>query len=232
MWQWNWSLFKDINVYVCAQLLNHVWLFVTPWTVALRAPLSMKFSRLEHWDGLPFPLSGDLPDEGIETASPALAGGFFTTEPPGKPKDSNTLFIIKLFRYVLFDYSVLPKSTGQSHPGYHSFSILHSHKHNSFSDLNIEILHQALFHLCFTLHRLCMASTTLMVLLSVSKHVTQFVFLVQVVSSTSDTDILDIYFTMFLRLLKSNMSKPSPWCSSSPHILLLQNPPTHLCLSK
>ena len=113
--------------------------------------LSMKFSRLEHWDGLPFPLSGDLPDQGIETASPALAGGFFTTEPPGKPKDSNTLFIIKLFRYILFDYSVLPKSTWQSHPGYHSFSILHSHKHNSSSDLNIEILHQALFRLCFTL---------------------------------------------------------------------------------
>ena len=34
---------------------------------------------------MPFPSPGDLPDRGIEPASPALAGGFFTTEPPGKP---------------------------------------------------------------------------------------------------------------------------------------------------
>ena len=48
----------------------------------------MGFSRQEYWSGLPFPSSGDLPDPGIKPASlesPALAGGFFTTEPPGKP---------------------------------------------------------------------------------------------------------------------------------------------------
>ena len=39
------------------------------------------FSRQEYWSGLPFPLPGDLPDPGIEPWSPALAGGFFTTEP-------------------------------------------------------------------------------------------------------------------------------------------------------
>ena len=44
----------------------------------------MEFSRHEYWSGLPFPSPGDLPDPGIEPASPALAGGFFTTEPPGK----------------------------------------------------------------------------------------------------------------------------------------------------
>ena len=58
-----------------------------PWTVALQSPLSMGFPRQEHWSGLPFPSPGDLPDPGIETASPAspeLADGFFTTEPPGK----------------------------------------------------------------------------------------------------------------------------------------------------
>ena len=59
--------------------------FVTPWTVAHQAPLSMEFSRQEHWRGLPFPTLGDLPDLGIESASPASAGGFFTTVPPGKP---------------------------------------------------------------------------------------------------------------------------------------------------
>ena len=52
---------------------------VTPWTEAPQAPLSMGFSRQEHWSGLPFPPPGALPDSGIELASPALAGGFFTT---------------------------------------------------------------------------------------------------------------------------------------------------------
>jgi len=45
----------------------------------------MGFSMQEHWSGLPFPSSGDLPNSGIEPASPALAGRFFTTVPPGKP---------------------------------------------------------------------------------------------------------------------------------------------------
>ena len=40
----------------------------------------MGFPRQEDWSGLPFPSSGDLPGPGIETASPALAGGFFTTD--------------------------------------------------------------------------------------------------------------------------------------------------------
>ena len=63
-------------------VLNHVRLFVAPWTVARQAPLSAVFSRQEYWSGLPFPTSGDLPDPGIKPeslASLALAGGFFTT---------------------------------------------------------------------------------------------------------------------------------------------------------
>ena len=55
---------------------------------ACQAPLSMRFPRQEHWSGLPFPSPGDLPDPGIELGSPALAGRFFTTEPPGKPEIS------------------------------------------------------------------------------------------------------------------------------------------------
>ena len=49
----------------------------------------MGFSQQECWSGLPFPSPGDLPDPRIEPeflASPALADGFFTTEPPGKPR--------------------------------------------------------------------------------------------------------------------------------------------------
>ena len=52
----------------------------TPWTVAHHAPLSMGFSRQEHWSGLPFPSPGDLPDPGIEPMSPALQANSFLTE--------------------------------------------------------------------------------------------------------------------------------------------------------
>ena len=48
------------------KLLSHVWLFVTPWTVAYQAPPSMEFSRQEYWSGLPCPSPGDLPNPGIE----------------------------------------------------------------------------------------------------------------------------------------------------------------------
>ena len=57
----------------------------TPWTVAFQVPSSMGFPGQEYWTGLPFPSPGDLPDPGTEPASSALAGRFFTTEPPGNP---------------------------------------------------------------------------------------------------------------------------------------------------
>ena len=59
--------------------------FVTPWTVACQVRLSMGFPRQEYWSELLFPIPGDLPDPGIKSVSPALAGRFFITEPPGKP---------------------------------------------------------------------------------------------------------------------------------------------------
>ena len=64
--------------------VSHVRLFATLWTVALQASLSMGFPGQESWRRLPFPSLGDLPDPGIELASAALAGGFFTSEQPGK----------------------------------------------------------------------------------------------------------------------------------------------------
>ena len=57
---------------------------MTLWTIDYQGPLSMGFVRQEYWSGLPFPSPGDLPDPGIKPGSPALAGRFFTTEPPGK----------------------------------------------------------------------------------------------------------------------------------------------------
>ena len=65
-----------------ACLLSHVQLFVTLWTIAHQAPLSMGFSRQEYWSGLPCPPPGHLPDPGIKPISlmsPALASRFFTT---------------------------------------------------------------------------------------------------------------------------------------------------------
>ena len=61
---------------------------MTPCTIACQAPLSMEFSKKDYWNVLPVPTPGDLPNPGIESASlvsPALAGGFFITVPPGKP---------------------------------------------------------------------------------------------------------------------------------------------------
>ena len=56
---------------------------VTPWTVAHQAPLFMGFPMQECWNGLPFSSPGNLPDPRVESVSPSLAGGFFTTESPG-----------------------------------------------------------------------------------------------------------------------------------------------------
>ena len=49
------------------------------------------FPRQEYWSALPFPPPGDLPDPGIEPTFPALAGGLFTAEPPGKPLEAYQL---------------------------------------------------------------------------------------------------------------------------------------------
>ena len=60
----------------------------TSWTVACQAPQSLGSPRQQYWSGVPFPSPRDLPDPGIETgssASSALADGFFTAEPTGKP---------------------------------------------------------------------------------------------------------------------------------------------------
>ena len=69
--------------------------------VACQASLSMGFSRQEHWSGLPLPSPGDLPNPGIKPlspVSPTLAGGFFTTEPPGKPH--SLIYNFKILRHA------------------------------------------------------------------------------------------------------------------------------------
>ena len=85
---------------------------MTPCSVACQAPLSTRFSRQKYWSGLPFPFPGDLPDPGIEPASPAspaLAGEFFTTKPPGK----RILYIVMyIYQYQSPNSSHPPPSVG------------------------------------------------------------------------------------------------------------------------
>ena len=73
--------------------LSCVRLFVTWWTVAYQAPLSMGFSRQEYWSGLPFPSLQDLPNPGIEPGFPALEADALTSEPPGKPRSEREKYI-------------------------------------------------------------------------------------------------------------------------------------------
>ena len=108
--RWNGIFLAQLLEYfvVVDQSLSHVYLFVTPWTVARQAPLSVGFPRQEYWSGLPFPSAGDLPDPGTEPSSPA----FFTTELPGKLSEikgllSQRLNILKLAVDVSSDCMVL-----------------------------------------------------------------------------------------------------------------------------
>ena len=77
-----------MGMVVCVKLLSRVQLFATPWTVGHQAPLSMGFSKQEYWSGLSHPPPRDLPDPGIEPAtpaSPALQVDSLPAELPGKP---------------------------------------------------------------------------------------------------------------------------------------------------
>ena len=62
-----------------------VQLFATPWTIACQAPLSMGFSRQEHWSGLPCPPPGNLANPGTKQGSPVLHADSLPAELPGKP---------------------------------------------------------------------------------------------------------------------------------------------------
>ena len=76
------------NYSCCVCMPSHVPLFATPWIVACQAPLSMGLPRQEYWSGLLFPSPADLRDPKIKPTSlvsPALAGRFFGTVPPGEP---------------------------------------------------------------------------------------------------------------------------------------------------
>ena len=102
--------------HMCAQLFSHVRLFVTPWTVARQAPLSMRSSRQDNWSGLLLLSPGDLPNPEIEPTSlapPALVGRFFVTSTTWEaPIQSYTATISKL--YVGLWASWWPKRKGKA----------------------------------------------------------------------------------------------------------------------
>ena len=81
---------------------SRVRLFVTPWTVAYQAPLSMGFSRQEYWSGLPFPSPGDIPKSGIEPWSPALQADALISElrEKGNAKECSNYHTIALISHA------------------------------------------------------------------------------------------------------------------------------------
>ena len=91
---------------VCAlSCFSCIWPFVTPWTIAHQAPLSLGFTRQEYWSGLSCPPPGDLPDPGMEPTSPALQVDSLSLSHQGIPildsrHLSDTLFV------NIFSYSV------------------------------------------------------------------------------------------------------------------------------
>ena len=98
-WMKMWYVCVCVYIYIMV-MFSHVRLFANPWTVTRQAPLSMWISRQEYWSGLPFIPPGSLPDPGFEPVSPmspALAGRFFTVEPPGNP-------------YIFIYYSAIKKN--------------------------------------------------------------------------------------------------------------------------
>ena len=79
--------FHSVGLISCCCAVTELHLTpATLWSVSCQALLSMGFPRQEHWRWLHFLLQGGLPDPGIEPMSSASAGGFFTTESPGKPR--------------------------------------------------------------------------------------------------------------------------------------------------
>ena len=99
------SSFRLNNILLCVlSCISHVWLFATPWTVVLQAPLAMGVSRQEYWSGLPFPFPGDLPDPGIKPStptSPALQADSLPLSHQGSPI-FHCMFVVPSINVQLF----------------------------------------------------------------------------------------------------------------------------------
>ena len=103
--QWKWNKVKMLGRSVMS---TH---FATPWTVPHQAPLSTGFTRWEYWSGLPVSFPGDLPDPGIEPASPALQANSLQLNHQGSPsylKIWNGFEYINWFQLSLNENNLFP----------------------------------------------------------------------------------------------------------------------------
>ena len=94
---------REMLVYMLS-CFSHDQLFVTPWTAAHQAPLFMRFSRQEFWNGLPFPSPRDLPDPGNKPGSPALWANSLPSEAPGKPNLNTEKYLYLCYSGLLNIY--------------------------------------------------------------------------------------------------------------------------------
>ena len=85
---WDFEHYFCWHALCCAWLLSNVRLFVTPWTVAFQAPLSMGIlqARILEWVAMPSSRGSSQPRDRTQVS--CTAGGFFTTEPPQKPRNT------------------------------------------------------------------------------------------------------------------------------------------------
>ena len=100
---------------LCAQLLSRARLSWAPWTVAHQAPLSVEFSRQEHWSGLPCCPPGGLPCPGTEPVSPscpALQGDSLALSPQGAPSSVGGKYEKQkvLTAVCCIEFSIIPRS--------------------------------------------------------------------------------------------------------------------------
>ena len=109
---------------VHASLLKSVWFFMTPWTAAHQALLSMEFSRHKYWNGLLFPPLEDLPDPGVEPTSPATPALHVDSLPLshwGSPQWASLVGKISIFHYKILhnDIYVSKRNWYKEHSGNH-----------------------------------------------------------------------------------------------------------------
>ena len=149
----------------------HFQLFVTPWTVAHQAPLSIGFSRQEYQSGCHALLQGNLPNPGIKPRSPTLQVDSLPTEPPGKPKNTGMgslsllqrIFATQEWRWCLlhcrriFFQASYRGSPPNSISGTKPRLLAASWQHNGFSTLCITTPHSNTQQRkgCFSLIFLC-----------------------------------------------------------------------------
>jgi len=111
------------------QIKNHKGKLLLPvaqwcWTLcntidcACQAPLSMGFSRQEHWGELPFPFLGDLPDPVVEPESQVLTDRFFTIKPPGKSQWDTTLHLLEWLKFKRLTILNIGKDVEKSETSY------------------------------------------------------------------------------------------------------------------